>query len=52
MALRARRLSRTLDVSAATVPDMEHLHDIAFDRKQDAVDVRAAAVEQLAYFSR
>jgi hypothetical protein len=51
-AFRARRLSRTPDVSAATVPDMEHLHDIAVDRKQDPVDVLAATVDQLVYFNR
>jgi hypothetical protein len=30
---------------------MEHLHHVAFDGEQDAIDVRAAAIEQVAHFN-
>jgi hypothetical protein len=40
----------TLKPSAATVPDVEHLHHVAFDGEQDAIDVRSSAVEQLTDF--
>jgi len=36
---------------SATVPDVEHLHQIAFDRKQDSVDMRPPTIEQLTYFN-
>ena len=34
------------------MPDVEDLHYVTLDRKQDPVDVRAAAIEQLAYLNR
>jgi hypothetical protein len=33
------------------VADVKDLHDVTFDRKQDPVDVRPPAVEQLANFT-
>lgn len=30
------------------MPDVEHPHDIAFYRKEDSVDVRLSAVQELA----
>jgi hypothetical protein len=32
--------------------DVENLHHVTLDRKQDPVDMRAAAIEQLAYLNR
>ena len=40
------------DSSAPTMPDVEHLNDVAVDRKQNSVNVRPATVEQLPYFNR
>ena len=31
--------------------DMEYVHDLAIDRKQNAVDMRSMAVQKLAYFN-
>ena len=38
--------------SAPAMSDMEDLHDIAFYRKEDSVDVRLAAVQKLAHLHR
>jgi hypothetical protein len=38
-------------VSAAPVSDVEYLHDVALDRKQNSVGMRSAAVQKLAYFN-
>jgi hypothetical protein len=32
------------------MPDMKHLHDVAFDREEDAIGVRSTAIQQLANF--
>jgi hypothetical protein len=32
------------------MPDMKHLHHVAFDREQDAIGVRSTTIEQLANF--
>lgn len=40
------------DAAAASVADVEYLHDVAFDREQYSVDVRPAAVKKLPYFNR
>jgi hypothetical protein len=44
--------SLTSDLSATAMSDVENLHHVTLDRKQDPVDVRAAAIEQLPYFNR
>jgi hypothetical protein len=31
------------------MPNVEHLHDIAFDRKQDSINVRTATIEQVTH---
>jgi hypothetical protein len=33
------------------MPDMEDPHEIAFNRKEDSVDVRLAAVQKLAHLN-
>ena len=36
----------------ATVADAEHVHDFVFNGKQDTVEMRLAAIKQLAHFKR
>jgi hypothetical protein len=40
------------DAAAASVADVEYLHDVAFDREQHSVDMGPTAVKKLAYFNR
>ena len=43
--------SLAADWSTAAMPNVEYLHQVAFDRKQDAIDVRAATIEKVAHFN-
>ena len=50
---RLKQLSRKRrDRSSSTMSDVKHLHDVAVDRKQNAIHVRPAAIEKLTDFSR
>jgi hypothetical protein len=31
------------------MPNVEHLHDVAYDRKQDSINVRAATIEKVTH---
>jgi hypothetical protein len=44
--------SLSADRSTSTVSDVKHLHDIALDSKQNAIDVWSAPIEQLPNFNR
>jgi hypothetical protein len=39
--------SLTADSPTAAMPNVEHLHDVAFDREQDSINVRARAIEKV-----
>ena len=44
--------SLAADWSAAALSNVEHLHQVAFDGKQDAIDVRAATIHRSAHAPR
>jgi hypothetical protein len=42
--------SRVADPSPTPMSDVEYLNDVAFDRKQNSVDMLSTAVKELAHF--
>ena len=43
--------SLTAHPSATTMSDVQYLDEVTFDREQNSVDMRSAAVKELAHFN-
>jgi hypothetical protein len=41
--------SLTADWPTAAMPNVKHLHDVAFDSEQDAIEVRAATIQKVTH---